>query len=88
VSLNQWPGGFVATIKITAGSSSLNGWTTTVTLPGGAAVSNAWNSVNTGTSGTVRFSNAQWNGSVGAGQSTELGFQGTGSGEGLTATCA
>ncbi|WP_222836766.1 cellulose binding domain-containing protein [Cellulomonas flavigena] len=88
VSLNQWNGGFVATIKVTAGSSGLSGWTTTVTLPGGAGVSNAWNSVNSGTSGTVRFTNAPWNGTVGAGQSTEFGFQGTGSGEGMRTTCA
>ena len=87
VSLNSWNGGFVATVKVTAGSSALNGWTTTVTLPGGAAVSNAWSSVSSGTSGTVRFANAPWNGSVGAGQSTEFGFQGTGNGQGLTATC-
>lgn len=88
VSLNQWNGGFVATVKVTAGSSSLDGWTTTVTLPGGAGVSNAWSSVASGTSGTVRFTNAPWNGSVGAGQSTEFGFQGTGNGQGLTAGCA
>ncbi len=88
VSLNQWNGGFVATVKVTAGTSSLSGWTATVNLPSGAAVSNAWNSTSAGTAGTVRFSPAPWNGSVGAGQSTEFGFQGTGSAQGVTATCA
>ena len=29
VSLNQWNGGFVATIRVTAGSAALNGWTVT-----------------------------------------------------------
>ncbi|WP_318241328.1 glucuronyl esterase domain-containing protein [Cellulomonas avistercoris] len=88
VSLNQWNGGFVATVRLTAGSSALNGWTTTVALPAGAGVSNSWNSVGSGSSGTVRFTNAPWNGSVAAGQTTEFGFQGTGNGQGLTATCA
>jgi hypothetical protein len=44
VSINQWTGGFVATVRITAGTSA-------------------------------------------AGQSTEFGFQGTGTGTGMTPTC-
>lgn len=87
VSLDSWNGGFVARVRLTAGSAALNGWTATVTLPPGAAVSNAWSSVAGGTTGVVRFTNAPWNGSVPAGASTEFGFQGTGDGQALTATC-
>jgi len=88
VSLNEWPGGFVATIRVTAGSSSINGWTVTVTLPSGAAATHHWSSERTGNTGTIQFTNASWNGFVGAGQSTEFGFQGTGVGSGMTATCS
>jgi endo-1,4-beta-xylanase len=83
VSLNQWNGGFVATVKVSAGSSALTGWSVAVTLPSGSAVTNAWNSTNSGTT----FGNAAWNGSVPAGGSTEFGFQGTGTGPAATQVC-
>ncbi|MBU2669202.1 endo-1,4-beta-xylanase [Actinoplanes bogorensis] len=82
ISLNQWNGGFVATVKVTAGASRLNGWTVNVTLPSGAAVTNSWNASASGTS----FSNVSYNGSVNAGASTEFGFQGTGTGPSVS-TC-
>ncbi|WP_329018566.1 glycoside hydrolase family 6 protein [Micromonospora rifamycinica] len=88
VTVNQWSGGFTADVKVTAGDSGLNGWTVTVNLPGGAAVTSAWSAQNSGTSGTVRFTNVSYNGQVGARQSTNFGFQGTGTGPGSTATCA
>lgn len=88
VSVNQWSGGFTASVTVTAGSAGINGWTVTITLPGGAAITGAWNAQASGTSGTVRFTNVSYNGHVGAGQSTNFGFQGTGTGPGATATCA
>ncbi|MEV0128541.1 endo-1,4-beta-xylanase [Dactylosporangium sp. NPDC050688] len=88
VTLNQWDGGFVANIRVTAGSAALNGWTVTVTLASGATITNAWSADRSGGSGTVRFTNVAYNGQVGAGQSTEFGFQATGSGAGLSPTCA
>ena len=87
VSLNSWTGGFVATVNVTAGSAAINGWSVALTLPSGATVSNSWNSTATGTSGSVRFANASHNGRLGAGQSTEFGFQGTGSATSLAPTC-
>ncbi|MEV6693593.1 cellulose binding domain-containing protein [Micromonospora sp. NPDC051196] len=86
-SINQWTGGFVATVRVTAGSSPLNGWTVTAPLSAGASVTNAWNATHGGSSGTVTFTNVSYNGSVAAGQSTEFGFQGTGTGTGLSPTC-
>ncbi|USX53917.1 endo-1,4-beta-xylanase [Lentzea sp. HUAS12] len=86
VSLNQWNGGFVATIKVTAGSGALSGWRVTTTLSNGTVTSH-WSSNRSGTSGTVTFTNVDYNGAVPAGQSTEFGFQGTGSGSGLNPTC-
>ncbi|MEV4725015.1 endo-1,4-beta-xylanase [Micromonospora humida] len=87
VSLNSWTGGFVATVKVTAGSSGTRGWTVSMTLPGGASVTGTWSATASGSSGTVRFTNVDYNGALGAGQSTEFGFQGNGSGAGMTPTC-
>ncbi|GGN94225.1 hypothetical protein GCM10010112_83330 [Actinoplanes lobatus] len=87
VSLNSWTGGYVATVRVTAGSTALTGWSVGVTLPGGSAITNTWNATATGSSGTVSFRNVSYNGSVTAGASTEFGFQGTGTGPTATPTC-
>ncbi|MBF9128225.1 cellulose binding domain-containing protein [Plantactinospora sp. S1510] len=87
VSLNSWTGGFVATVRVTAGSSGTNGWTVSMTLPGGASVTNTWSASSSGSTGTVRFSNVSYNGRLTSGQVTEFGFQGNGSGSGMTPTC-
>ncbi|WP_033443299.1 cellulose binding domain-containing protein, partial [Saccharothrix sp. NRRL B-16314] len=88
VSLNSWNGGFVATVKVTAGSSPLNGWTVTTNLPSGATVTNAWSADRSGNTGNIQWRNVSYNGNVQAGMSTEFGFQGTGSGAGMTPTCS
>ncbi|WP_447002744.1 endo-1,4-beta-xylanase [Saccharothrix isguenensis] len=88
VSLNSWNGGFVATVKVTAGSSALNGWTVGMTLPSGATVTNGWSADRSGNSGAIQFKNVSYNGNVPAGMSTEFGFQGTGSGAGMSPTCS
>ncbi|MEV4754438.1 PHB depolymerase family esterase [Micromonospora sp. NPDC049559] len=87
VSLNQWTGGFVATVRVTAGSAGTNGWSVGVTLPGGTSVTSAWNANRSGSTGAVRFTNVSYNGRLGPGQATEFGFQGTGTGSGMTPTC-
>jgi endo-1,4-beta-xylanase len=87
VSLNSWTGGFVATVRVTAGSTPVSGWSVGASLPAGAAVTNSWNADRTGASGAVRFANVSYNGRIAAGQSTEFGFQGTGSAAGMTLTC-
>jgi hypothetical protein len=74
-------------VRVTAGSAAINGWTVATTLPSGASITNAWNVNRSGTSGAVQFTNVSYNGSVAAGQSTEFGFQGTGTGTGMTPTC-
>ncbi len=87
VTLNQWNGGFVATVKVTAGSAAINGWTAAVTVPSGAAVSNSWNATASGNSGSVSFTNVGYNGTLAAGGSTEFGFQGTGVGPSAAPAC-
>jgi endo-1,4-beta-xylanase len=87
VSLNSWNGGFVATVRVTAGAYGVNGWTVGVTLPSGSAVTSTWSAGNSGTTGTVSFRNVSYNGQLAAGGSTEFGFQGTGTGPTATPTC-
>ncbi|MDG4808780.1 cellulose binding domain-containing protein [Micromonospora sp. WMMD1120] len=85
---DQWNGGFVANVTVTAGTAALTGWRVTLNLPSGAAVTSMWNGVGSGTSGTVTVANQSYNGRLAAGQSTSFGFQGTGNGNGATTTCA
>jgi endo-1,4-beta-xylanase len=87
VSLNQWNGGFVATVTVTAGSSAVNGWTVGLTLPAGAAVTNSWSATGSGTSGSVSYTNVAYNGAIAAGRNTQFGFQGTGTGPSGTPSC-
>jgi hypothetical protein len=84
---SSWQGGFVATVTVKSGSTPITAWTTTLTLPNGTTITNLWGGVNTGTTGTVRVTNASYNGALSAGASTSYGFQATGSGAGVTTTC-
>ncbi|WP_433549944.1 cellulose binding domain-containing protein [Micromonospora zamorensis] len=84
---DQWNGGFVANVSVTAGTAALAGWRVTLTLPSGATVSSVWNGVGSGTSGTITVTNQSYNGRLAAGQATSFGFQGTGNGSATTATC-
>jgi endoglucanase len=82
--VNQWQGGFTASVNVTAGTTAITGWTVTMALPSGGVVTNTWNATAGGTTGTVKFANVSYDGSVGAGQTTNFGFQGTGTGQGMT----
>ncbi|MET8043743.1 cellulose binding domain-containing protein [Micromonospora sp. NPDC005215] len=84
---DQWNGGFVANVTVTAGTTALTGWRVSLNLPSGASVTSVWNGVASGTSGTITVANQSYNGRLGAGQTTSFGFQGTGNGTGTTATC-
>jgi endo-1,4-beta-xylanase len=79
MTVQSWNGGFVATVKVAAGSSAISGWDVTLNL-GGASITSGWN----GTFSGNHVTNMSYNGSVGAGASTEFGFQGTGSSSGLS----
>ena len=76
---NVWDGGFVTTVRVTAGAAAISGWAVRLGIPNGV-ITNAWNGRFSGTTVT----NATWNGTLGAGASTEFGFQGTGSAAGIT----
>jgi hypothetical protein len=87
-SVNQWTGGFVATVRVTAGTAPVAGWTVTAALPPDATVVNSWEVTRSASTGTVAFTNVGHNGAIAAGQSVEFGFQGTGTGTGMTPGCA
>ncbi|MGC5052400.1 endo-1,4-beta-xylanase [Micromonospora sp. DT48] len=86
-ALDAWTGGFVVTVRVTATTAPISGWSVQLTLPSGSSVTNAWNADRSGNSGTVQFSNVSYNGSVNAGQYTEFGFQGVGTATGLNPVC-
>ncbi|MFG2044201.1 PHB depolymerase family esterase [Dactylosporangium sp. NPDC048998] len=84
VLINQWQGGFTATVRVTAGSTAINNWTVTMALPAGTTIVNTWNVNRSGNNWT----NMSYNGRVEAGQYTEWGLQANGTAGNLTATCA
>ncbi|MEJ3750838.1 ThuA domain-containing protein [Actinomycetes bacterium KLBMP 9797] len=77
---SQWSGGFQAEVRITAGSTSISGWTVTWTFTNGQAVSQSWSATVTSSGPSVTARNVDYNGSVGAGASTAFGFIGSGIG--------
>jgi endo-1,4-beta-xylanase len=87
-SLNSWNGGFVATIRVTAGSTAINRWTVTLAVPSGATVTSAWSANRSGNTGTVQWTNVNYNGNVASGQYTDVGFQASGAASELTPTCS
>jgi hypothetical protein len=86
-AINQWNGGFVTTMRVTAGNTQVSGWTVAVALPPDAAISSAWNTNRSASTGAVQFTNVDFNGAIAPGQSIEFGYQGTGTGTGVTPTC-
>ncbi|MFG2044202.1 endo-1,4-beta-xylanase [Dactylosporangium sp. NPDC048998] len=84
VLINQWQGGFTATVRVTAGSTAINNWTVTMALPAGTTIVNTWNVNRSGNNWT----NMSYNGRVEAGQYTEWGLQANGTAGTLTPTCA
>jgi cellulase/cellobiase CelA1 len=79
---NAWTGGFVGTVRVTAGSATISRWTVGLTLPSGTSITNLWNGQLSGSTVTP----ASWNGSVPASGSVEFGFQGSGSATGVAAS--
>ena len=83
---SQWPGGFVASVRVSSRYIAITSWRVTLNLPNGA-VANAWSSVPTTTGTSTAFAAAPWNGAIPATSATEFGFQGTGSPSGSTVSC-
>jgi endo-1,4-beta-xylanase len=77
-TMNSWNSGFTASIQITnTGSSAVNGWSLRFTLPSGQAITAGWNATYSPSSGAVTAQNVSYNGSLPPAGSTDIGFQGT-----------
>ena len=75
---NDWNTGFTAQVRVTnTGGSPLSGWRLTFDLPGGQRVAQGWSATWTQSGATVTATNAAWNGSLAAGGTVDIGFNGT-----------
>jgi endo-1,4-beta-xylanase len=75
---NQWSGGFTANITITNNASTaINGWKLQFTFPGSQQITSLWNGQVTQSGNQVTITNASYNGTIAAGGSVSLGFNGT-----------
>jgi beta-glucosidase len=81
-AVNDWGSGFTANISIrNTGTAAINGWTLRFTFPSTAQrVSQGWSATWTQTGAEVSATNMSYNGSLAAGTSTGIGFNGTGGG--------
>ncbi|MET7400524.1 cellulase family glycosylhydrolase [Dactylosporangium sp. NPDC005572] len=75
--VGQWPGGFQADVKVTAGTAAITGWTVTWTYANGQTVTQAWSATITSSGAAVTARNVSYNGTLGAGASTNFGFLGS-----------
>ncbi|MGW0434815.1 cellulase family glycosylhydrolase [Micromonospora sp. NPDC003197] len=73
---NQWPGGFQAEVRVTAGGTSISGWTVSWTYADGQTISQVWNATLSGAGPSVTARNLAYNGGLAAGASTTFGFLG------------
>jgi cellulose 1,4-beta-cellobiosidase len=73
-------GGFQANITITNLGDPIDGWTLGFTLPAGQSFRSGWGATWQGTTGPLTASSYAWNGRLGTGQHTAVGFIGTWSG--------
>ncbi|MFE7871747.1 family 43 glycosylhydrolase [Micromonospora humida] len=72
--VNTWQGGFEGKLTITNGSTPITGWRVSFTLPSGQTVAQAWNGTLTQQGNQVTVTNAAYNGQLGAGGSTTVGY--------------
>ncbi|MGY4642462.1 glycoside hydrolase family 6 protein [Cellulomonas sp. URHB0016] len=78
---NSWNNGFTASVKVTnTGTAALSSWNLGFSFANGQKVTQGW-SADWSQSGTaVTAKNAAWNGTLAAGQSVDIGFNGSHSG--------
>ncbi|MCP2323986.1 hypothetical protein HDA40_002493 [Hamadaea flava] len=75
--VNEWPGGFVGYIDITAGSTALHGWTVTWAYGGDQKITSSWGATVTQSGTAVSATNLAYNGDLNPGATVEFGVQGT-----------
>jgi len=78
--VNQWTGGFTASVGLTNNSAPLTSWTLTWTFDGSQQITSAWNAQVTQAGRAVQATSLSYNAAVGTGATASFGFQGTYSG--------
>ncbi|WP_246278463.1 cellulase family glycosylhydrolase [Phytohabitans rumicis] len=74
---SQWPGGFQSNVSITNLGSPVTSWTLTFDFPNtGQRVTQGWSATWTQSAARVTAASMSWNGSLGTGGSTAIGFVG------------
>src|SRR5262245_33012665 len=81
-SVNDWGGGFTANVTVNNLGDPITNWTLTFSWAGSQRITNGWNATWNQPQGSanVTATSASYNGSIGTGGSTTVGFQGTYSG--------
>jgi hypothetical protein len=78
--VNQWQGGFTGSVTIAnTGSSAISGWKLAFTFPSGQRVTSGWGATWTQatSSSAVTATNLDYNGSIPANGSLQIGFNGS-----------
>ncbi|GAA4709535.1 cellulase family glycosylhydrolase [Phytohabitans rumicis] len=75
--VGQWQGGFQGEVRVTAGSQAITGWTVNWTFANAQRVTQSWNAQVTSSGNSVTARNMTYNGSLGAGATTNWGFIGS-----------
>jgi hypothetical protein len=74
-SVNDWGGGFTATIVITnTAAATLNSWTLTFTWPGNQQITNGWSAAYAQAGTRMTATNLSYNGTIAPGGNTTIGF--------------
>jgi acetylxylan esterase len=72
--VNQWTGGFQATVTVRNGSTPRSAWQVSWTFPSGQSITQIWNAALTTSGSTMTARNLSYNGSLGANATTTFGF--------------
>ncbi|MCX4473305.1 glycoside hydrolase family 6 protein [Micromonospora sp. NBC_01655] len=82
---NTWTGGFTAELRVTNRGGALSSWTVAFTAGPGVRLTSGWNGEWSQSGERITVRNSAWNGSLPAGGTLSVGFQGTYSGGTLPA---
>ncbi|MBQ1023437.1 cellulase family glycosylhydrolase [Micromonospora sp. C95] len=75
---NSWSGGFTASVTVTNLGDPVNGWTLGFSFPdSGQRLTQGWSATWSQSGSSVTAQSASWNGSLGTGASTSIGFNGS-----------
>ncbi len=75
--VNNWPGGFQANITITNNAAPITSWALGFTFPNDQQVSGGWSGTFSQHGQDVTVTSESYNGALGTGASTSVGFTGT-----------